>query len=289
MKWDQTTDFFLGLWDGIYEEFKGNLDGVKSLVNYTTYKALMEFCIAIAKGEVTIDNFRTIIEDGLKSQIEPIKYVLENTVDVFNPKRDVSDEKVREYAKNLLKAVITIMDIKNALRDLPEELEQFADFSKKLYERVKEIEPGDYKDPKIKIKLIEDNVTSKKKFRKDALKAGVKRYVIEAYEKTSSGWLITDHAAQALMSKNRFDGMMSIDELDDYLESRFEIIVMDRRQKHFGNINAYVESPYSDSSLLRITVSPRGKRLVSIGFQARKDIYNFIDWGDFKLLLKTRL
>ncbi len=48
-----------------------------------------------------------------------------------------------------------------------------------------------------------------------------------------------------------------------------------------GNINIYVQSELSSSSLTRISVPANAKRIVSIGFEPLKRIENFIAKGDF--------
>ncbi len=66
------------------------------------------------------------------------------------------------------------------------------------------------------------------------------------------------------------------------MNSHNAIKVIDNRS---GNMNMYVESEFSSSSLMRITTpSDGGQRVISIGFEPLKRINKFIDSGDFTVI-----
>ena len=81
-----------------------------------------------------------------------------------------------------------------------------------------------------------------------------------------------------MFGDDRFKGKLTLDRLDELMHSKDAIRVMDNRT---GNINVYVKSEFSKSSLLRTTVAPDGKRIVSVGFEPLKRINKFIDSGGF--------
>jgi hypothetical protein len=97
-----------------------------------------------------------------------------------------------------------------------------------------------------------------------------------AIVKTKSGFELTGHAQEQLTG--RFGGKLSLDKLDELMNSKDAIRVIDNRT---GNINVYVKSELSSSSMIRITVPVDGKRVVSIGFEPLKRVENFISKGDF--------
>lgn len=130
MSWSQTDDLLLGLWDGVYDELKGNFDSIRDIFNIDTYKAMMQFCRAILRGDVKCRD----VKKAVKGELEPIEYVFDNTIEVFDPNSDVSDKQVREYGKNLCKTFIMIMDAKSFLEDLPGYMKNFTAFM------------GDFKD-----------------------------------------------------------------------------------------------------------------------------------------------
>lgn len=121
MQWYQIPELMGGFWDGFYDELQGTVDGIKSMFRWDTYKAMLEFCGAIGRHEITLDDLKDMALD----QLEPIEYVCYNSAYVFNPNSDVSDEEVREYGANLCKTIIMIIDAKNTLKELPESLRRF--------------------------------------------------------------------------------------------------------------------------------------------------------------------
>ena len=95
--------------------------------------------------------------------------------------------------------------------------------------------------------------------------------------KTKSGFTLTKHAKD-LLGNDRFKGKLTVARLDELMHSKDAIRVMDNRT---GNINIYAKSEFSKNSLLRTTVAPDGKRIVSVGFEPLKRINKFIDSGGF--------
>jgi len=99
---------------------------------------------------------------------------------------------------------------------------------------------------------------------------------------TKSGYVLTGHSFEQLGDK-RFNGKLSLDRLDELLQTKNPAYkIIDTRS---GNTNIYVNSEYSSSSLLRITIpSDGGKRIISIGFEPMKRIDQFIEKGTFKII-----
>lgn len=160
MKWSQTDDFLLGFWDAIDDIFNGAIEDAKALLDYQTYKTLMRFCKSIIKGEIKLKDFKRAIE----GELEPVEYVFKNTLDVFDPNKKVSNEKVRTYAENLCKTIILIIDAKNTVKNLPSGFDDLIDNFKDATKKI------DYnaKKPDVDLDFIEDNIVKKKKFEKDS-------------------------------------------------------------------------------------------------------------------------
>ena len=95
---------------------------------------------------------------------------------------------------------------------------------------------------------------------------------------TPDGWVLTKHPVEQLQTGGRFDGKLTLERVDELINSKDAIRVIDSRS---GNINVYVNSEFSKSSLLRITVPTDGKRIVSLGFEPLKRIENFINNNTF--------
>ncbi|MFC1894889.1 hypothetical protein ACFLYH_02975, partial [Candidatus Dependentiae bacterium] len=94
--------------------------------------------------------------------------------------------------------------------------------------------------------------------------------------KTKSGFRLTGHAKKQLIE--RFNGKLSLSKLDKLMNNKDGIRVIDIRT---GNINVYIQSELSSTSLTRITVPMNGNRIVSIGFEPKKRIEKFIKIGSF--------
>ncbi|WXR62847.1 hypothetical protein WG909_06465 [Peptostreptococcaceae bacterium AGR-M142] len=107
---------------------------IRDIFNIDTYKAMMQFCRAILRGDVKCRDIKKAFDDITESELKPIKYVFDNTIEVFDPNSDVSDDEVREYGKNLCKTFIMVMDAKSFLEDLPGYMKNFTAFM------------GDFKD-----------------------------------------------------------------------------------------------------------------------------------------------
>ncbi|MGN7472356.1 hypothetical protein [Brevibacillus sp. SAFN-007a] len=93
--------------------------------------------------------------------------------------------------------------------------------------------------------------------------------------KTKSGFQFMPTAYSKFFE--RFQGKISLDRFDSLLHSPDAIRVFDSRS---GNINIYNSTELS-KNLLRITVAPDGKRIVSTGFESLNRINNLIERGEF--------
>jgi hypothetical protein len=124
MQWYQTPDLIGGLIKGVYEEIGATVEGFLSLLDPSTYEAMMDFCTAISSGEIGLDELQEIIW----SDLECVVYVIDNTFYVFDPDSSVSGEEVNEYGKNLAKTIIKILDAKSMLKELPESIGKFNSF-----------------------------------------------------------------------------------------------------------------------------------------------------------------
>ncbi len=171
MSWSQTDDLLLGLWDGVYDELKGNFDSIRDIFNIDTYKAMMQFCRAILRGDIKWRDVKKAVE----GELEPIEYVFDNTIEVFDPNSDVSDKEVREYGKNLCKTFIMIMDAKSFLKDLPGYMRNFTAFMGDFKDKVQDVKKKVRKNHgKLKEKKIDSKVDSNYVKRKVASKDHIK-------------------------------------------------------------------------------------------------------------------
>ncbi|MCT4584751.1 MAG: hypothetical protein N4A54_07500 [Peptostreptococcaceae bacterium] len=189
MSWRQTDDLLLGLWDGVYDELKGNFDSIRDIFNIDTYKAMMQFCRAILRGDIKWRDVKKAVE----GELEPIEYVFDNTIEVFDPNSDVSDKEVREYGKNLCKTFIMIMDAKSFLKDLPGYMKNFTAFMGDFKDKVQDVKKkvrrnhGKLKEKKIDSKVDSDYVR-RRVTSKDHIKMNLKlfsRDTRRAFEKIS--------------------------------------------------------------------------------------------------------
>lgn len=97
---------------------------------------------------------------------------------------------------------------------------------------------------------------------------------IKAYPKLKSGFQFTKHAYD--MWVERFKGQLPLDKLDKLMNASNTLRYYDTKS---GNINIYLTSEYSESSLMRITISSTGKRIVSLGFEGAKNIAKYFTKG----------
>ncbi len=107
----------------------------------------------------------------------------------------------------------------------------------------------------------------------DDMIGGMGETVIKAGDATPNGWKLTQHSAEQLTG-DRFGRKLTLQRLDELIDSSDAIRVMDTRT---NNINVYVNSEFSKSSMLRVTVPMDGQRIISIGFEPLKRINKFID------------
>ena len=96
----------------------------------------------------------------------------------------------------------------------------------------------------------------------------------QVYPKLKSGFEFTKHAYE--MWVDRFQGKLPLNKLDKLMNSANTLRYYDNRS---GNINIYLSSEYSRSSLMRITISSSGKRIVSLGFEGTKNIAKYVKNG----------
>lgn len=106
---------------------------------------------------------------------------------------------------------------------------------------------------------------------------GTGNAVLKAGDKTPKGWKLTQHSVEQLTG-DRFGGKLTLQRLDELIDSSDAMRVIDTRT---NNINVYVNSEFSKSSMLRVTVPTEGQRIISVGFEPLKRINKFIEAEKF--------